>query len=82
MLVFTLRQSEYMYLCECLVHEIFPTQGSNPTVSHGSYTVGGFFTAKPLGKPHIYIYPLLFRFLSYLGHHRALGFLCYTIGSH
>ena len=59
--------------------------GSSPPrdqthISHGSCTVGGFFTAKPPGEPHKYVCPLFFRFLSHLVEH--LSFLCYTIGSH
>ena len=39
--------------CNFLLQRVFPTQGSNPPVS----CIGGrFFTAKPSGKPPLYIF--------------------------
>ena len=44
-----------------------------------------FLLYNKVNQQYIYVYPLFFRFLSHLGHHRPLSVvssLCYTEGSH
>ena len=41
---------------------------------------GGFFTTEATWEAHVYIYPLLFRLFSHVGHYRVLSSLCSTKG--
>ena len=41
-----------------------------------------FLVYSRVDQLYVYIYPFFFGFPSYLGHHRALSSLCYTVGSH
>ena len=54
---------------------IFSSRGySRPRDRIHTYCIADrFFTAEPLGKTHINIYPLFFRLFSHLGHYRVLS---------